>query len=41
MRITGQLKIPTPQIGMPVSGKVEVVREADYSKNYGIVFYPA
>lgn len=41
MRITGQLKIPAPKIGMAVAGRVEVVREADYNKNYGIVFYPA
>ena len=27
--------------GMPVIGKVEIVREAEYSKNYGMVFYPA
>jgi uncharacterized OB-fold protein len=41
MRITGQLKIPAPKAGMSVAGKVEIVREADYSRNYGIVFYPA
>jgi len=41
MRITGQLKIPNPKLGMPVTGKVEIVREADYGKNYGMVFYPA
>jgi scaffold protein (connect acetoacetyl-CoA thiolase and HMG-CoA synthase) len=41
IRMMGQLSIPKPQIGMAVSGKVEVVREGDYSKNYGIVFYPA
>jgi hypothetical protein len=41
LRMTGQLKIPEPKIGMAVTGKVEVVREADYSKNYGMVFYPA
>jgi len=41
MRITGQIKIPHPKMGMPVIGKVEVVREAEYSQNYGIVFYPA
>jgi hypothetical protein len=41
MRIIGQLKIPDPKIGMAVKGQVEVVREGDYSKNYGMVFYPA
>jgi uncharacterized OB-fold protein len=41
LRITGQLKIPAPKMGMKVAGKVEIVREADYTKNYGIVFYPA
>ena len=41
MRITGQIRIPNPRIGMAVNGKVEVVREAEYSKNYGMVFYPA
>ena len=41
IRITGQIKIPNPKMGMAVTGKVEIVREADYSKNYGMVFYPA
>ena len=41
MRITGQVKIPNPKHGMPVTGKIEIVREAEYSKNYGMVFYPA
>jgi uncharacterized OB-fold protein len=41
MRITGQIKIATPKLGMPVTGKIEIVREAEYSKNYGMVFYPA
>ena len=41
MRITGQLKITNPKLGMAVAGKVEIVREAEYSKNYGMVFYPA
>ncbi len=35
MRITGQLRIPHPKLGMAVTGKVEIVREAEYSKNYG------
>jgi uncharacterized OB-fold protein len=41
MRMTGQLRVPVPKIGMAVRGKVEVVREAEYSKNFGMVFYPA
>ena len=41
IRITGQLKIPKPKIGMAVQGEVEVVRESGDSKNYGMVFYPA
>jgi uncharacterized OB-fold protein len=41
MRITGQLKIPNPKMGMAVSGNVETVREAEYTKNFGMVFYPA
>jgi len=41
MRITGQLRCPTPEIGMAVRGKVEVVREEDYKKFFGMVFYPA
>jgi uncharacterized OB-fold protein len=40
MRITGQLKVPHPKMGMSVAGKVEIVRQAEYSKNFGIVFYP-
>ncbi|HEY3452660.1 MAG TPA: OB-fold domain-containing protein [Myxococcales bacterium] len=38
-RITGQLKIADPKIGMRVKGEVEVVRKDDYKKDYGIVFY--
>ncbi|MFH0878692.1 MAG: OB-fold domain-containing protein [Lentisphaerota bacterium] len=41
LRITGQLKLPKPKIGMAVRGEVEVVRRGDFSKNYGMVFYPA
>lgn len=41
MRVTGQLMITHPRIGMEVRAKVEVVRESEYSKNYGMVFYPA
>ncbi len=41
IRITGQLKIPKPKTGMAVEGKVEVVRQGTYKKNYGMVFYAA
>ncbi len=41
MRITGQIKIDKPKLGMAVIGKIEIVREAEYSRNYGMVFYPA
>jgi len=38
-RITGQLRIEDPKIGMKVKGKVEPVRKDDYKKHYGMVFY--
>ncbi|MBI5537222.1 MAG: hypothetical protein HY898_31160 [Deltaproteobacteria bacterium] len=38
-RITGQLKIKDPKIGMKVFGKVEVVRREEYKKYWGMVFY--
>jgi uncharacterized OB-fold protein len=38
-RITGQLNIKNPKIGMKVEGKVEVVRREEYKKHLGIVFY--
>jgi uncharacterized protein len=41
IRITGQLKIPTPKTGMAVRGEVEVVRQGSYNKTHGMVFYPA
>jgi uncharacterized OB-fold protein len=39
-RLTGQLHIEEPKIGMTVEGKVEVVRREGYAKHYGMVFYP-
>jgi uncharacterized OB-fold protein len=39
IRITGQVNIPEPKMGMKVEGKVEVVRAGQYDKHYGIVFY--
>lgn len=41
LRVTGQLKIPSPKSGMAVRCEVEAVREGEYGKNYGVVFYPA
>ena len=38
IRITGQLKIDDPRIGMDVSGSVEVVRSTEFSRRYGMVF---
>ncbi|MBA4311161.1 MAG: hypothetical protein C0417_00885 [Chlorobiaceae bacterium] len=40
-RITGQLNIKNPKIGMNVEGKVEVVRKEAYNKHLGMVFYQA
>ena len=40
-RITGQVKIDKPKIGMKVKGKVELVRKDEYKKHYGVVFYPS
>ena len=41
LRMTGQLEIPDPKIGMKVRGEVEVVREDDYDLRHGMVFYKA
>lgn len=38
-RITGQINIEDPKIGMEVRGEVAVVRQDEYTKNYGMVFY--
>jgi len=40
-RITGQLQIKQPRVGMNVKGKVELVRKDEYNKYYGMVFYEA
>ena len=40
-RITGQLNIAEPKIGMKVDGKIEVVRKDEYKKHLGMVFYKA
>jgi uncharacterized OB-fold protein len=39
VRMTGQLKIAEPKIGMAVVGKIEVVRRDEYKENHGMVFY--
>ncbi|MBI4668593.1 MAG: hypothetical protein HY747_05310 [Elusimicrobia bacterium] len=41
MRMTGQMNIENPKIGMPVVGKTEVVRLEEFQKSYGMVFYKA
>lgn len=37
-RITGQLNISNPKIGMKVKGEVDVVRKTEYDKYYGMIF---
>ena len=39
LRITGQVKIGEPRIGMKVRGEVEVVRTGEYDRYWGMVFY--
>jgi len=39
LKMTGQLKMNDPKIGMKVTGKVEVVRSAEFKTQYGMVFY--
>ncbi len=41
MRITGQLDVDGPSMGMPVEGSVEVVRRGAYDEFYGMVFRAA
>lgn len=41
LRITGQLDIEQPTIGMAVEGEVEVVRRSAYDEYYGMVFRAA
>jgi uncharacterized OB-fold protein len=38
IRITGQLDVTEPRIGMRVKGTVEVVRTESYDSRYGMVF---
>ena len=37
-KITGQIEIKNPKIGMRVKGEVKVVRFDEYEKRYGMVF---
>ncbi len=41
MRITGQIDIDNPKMGMKVQGSVEVVRRETYDDFYGMVFRAA
>ena len=41
IRITGQLDVTEPRIGMRVKGTVEVVRTESYDSRYGMVFREA
>jgi uncharacterized OB-fold protein len=41
IRITGQLDIDQPRIGMEVTGEVGVVRRSAYDDYYGMVFTAA
>ncbi|MBI5209425.1 MAG: OB-fold domain-containing protein [Elusimicrobia bacterium] len=40
-RITGQLDIPAPKLGMKVKGEIRVVRQEGYNTHRGIVFEAA
>ena len=41
IRITGQLEVDEPVLGMAVEGEVEVVRRGAYDEYYGMVFRAA
>ena len=41
LRITGQLEVDDPQIGMAVQGEVKAVRKSAYDTFYGMVFRAA
>ncbi len=38
VRVTGQVEIPKPKMGMAVESTVQVVRKDEYNKYYGMVF---
>lgn len=39
VRVTGQLEIKAPKMGMGVVGEVKVVRKDEYNKYLGMVFW--
>jgi uncharacterized OB-fold protein len=41
VRMTARLEIDSPRAGMAVRGRVEVVRQDEYTRRLGMVFYPA
>ena len=41
IRMTGQLEVDEPSIGMAVEGEVKVVRKSEYDEFYGMVFTAA
>ena len=41
VRMTGQLRAEEPKLGMKLRGEVEVVRQGEYEKFHGMVFYAA
>lgn len=41
LRVTAQLDMDSPSIGMRVSGSVDVVRKSGFRKFHGMVFRPA
>jgi uncharacterized OB-fold protein len=41
LRMTGQLRVPRPEMGMRLTGQVEIVSRGDYEVFYGMVFYDA
>lgn len=40
-RVTGQMRVDQPKIGMDVEYNVEVIRQDGYNKHHGMVFYKA
>jgi uncharacterized OB-fold protein len=41
IKVTGQVDVADPEIGMDVEGKVEVVKREAYDNRYGFVFRAA
>lgn len=41
VRVTGQIDIDSPELGMPVNGSVEVVRHEPYEDYWGLIFRAA